>query len=688
MKICVLMTIFFPLLGGIFVGFLGSLWSLLSTRLCQIITTGLVFLSAGFSLCLFKTIGLDHEVLMIPLFSWVECGNCHISFAFYVDTVSLVMMCVITLISALVHLYSIGYMARDQKIPKFMAYLSIFTFFMLLLVMAPNLVQMFLGWEGVGLFSYLLIGFWYTKPEAILAAQKAFIVNRIADLAFIFALGLIYIEFKTFDIPFILESLSLKTHVFSNFEGVLSGCDVVCLLFVIAAMGKSAQIGFHTWLADAMEGPTPVSALIHAATMVTAGVFLIVRLSPLFEKAGIANSVLVVVGASTAFFASMVACAQNDIKRLIAYSTCSQVGYMFFSAGLAGYAASMFHLYTHAFFKALLFLGAGSVIHALSNEQNLWRMGGIARSIPVTYVLLWVGSLALMGIPIFSGYYSKETILEMAWGASGWLGNFAFWMGTCSVLLTAFYSGKLLFLTFHGKIRADERVMAHIHESPPVMIIPLVILSLGAILAGYIGYGLFIENKNFFWGGALTLHLQELTLSHFHTLEWKKKSMAFLFPQGAGLLGISLAFIFYIWKTSLPEKLSKQFHELYIFISNKCFFDEFYQIIFVRPLFVCGNFLWRQGDRYGIDKYGPQRITQSVLWISKKVSSFQTGFIPQYAFIMIAGLMIASLVGIGISSEVLVEKAFYNFPGSVQRFFNEKITSKCILSNKVKVENL
>ncbi len=658
MTVYAVVATFSPLLGGCIAGLFGCLWPIMSMRLCQIITTGSVFLSAFCAFFLFKKVGLDHAVIVYPLFSWIEIGSLQVVFSLYIDTLAVVMMGIVTFISALVHLYSIGYMARDPGISRFMTYLSLFTFFMLFLVVSSNLVQLFLGWEGVGLLSYLLIGFWYTKPEANLAAQKAFIMNRVADLAFIGALGLIYAIVGSFEIPVIIDNFSLlKSTVFSGFGGSVSVLEVLCFLLVIAAMGKSAQIGFHTWLADAMEGPTPVSALIHAATMVTAGVFLILRCSALFEGAPFARSALILIGALTAFFGSMVAMTQNDIKRVIAYSTCSQVGYMFFSAGLLGYAASMFHLCTHAFFKALLFLGAGSVIHAFSNEQNLWKMGGAAKLIPVTYALMWVGSLALMGIPFFSGYYSKETILEIAWGSSGLMGSLAFWMGLLSVLFTAFYSGRLLFLVFHGKARADERVMAHLHESPPIMIVPLLILSVGAILGGYVGYGLFIENKHLFWGNSFNTHFEEVILASLHFLNEKNAFIVHVFPQIMAMIGLFLAFVFYIWKTTLPRKLKKQFSELYLFIYNKWFFDELYEILFVKPIWSCGNFFWKQGDRQSIDG-GLNGVAKAIYWFSARVKRLQTGFIPHYTFVMVVGLMTASTWGLLQFSNISFKDVF------------------------------
>lgn len=639
MDVLTLIVVFFPLVGAAVSGCFGRF---LGNRICQFSTTGLVIISALVSVILFIQVGLKGHHIFVPLFSWIEIGKLQVGFELYVDTLTVVMMIVVTMVSSAVHVYSIGYMARDNGIPRFMSFLSLFTFFMLILVSSANLLQLFLGWEGVGVASYFLIGFWYTKAAANAAAQKAFLMNRIADLGFILGIAALYFVFKSFDFQTIFRMAPFLTdHTFSFFGVKISSLTVICLLFFIGMMGKSAQIGFHTWLADAMEGPTPVSALIHAATMVTAGVFLIARLSPLYEMSPFALSIVVVVGSVTTFFAGSIALTQNDIKRVIAYSTCSQLGYMFVAAGLSSYSASIFHLFTHAFFKALLFLGAGSLIHALSNEQDLRKMGGVARLIPMTYISMWIGSLALAGIPFFAGFYSKETILEIAWGVSHWTGQFSFWICLSSAFLTAFYSWRLLFLAFHGAPRADERVMAHVHESPPVMLIPLFFLSIGAVFAGYLGYGLFIENIHNFWGNSLVVSIQEMIFATLHSLEKMEHYMLQVLPQLVTFSGIGLAFVFYISRKELPQRLSLQFRELYSFLYNKWYFDELYDFLFVRPTWVIGNILWQKGDRQTIDGLGPRGLTYIVGRLSHKMSRFQTGFLPRYIVVMLMGVIFA-----------------------------------------------
>ncbi|MBM3565809.1 MAG: NADH-quinone oxidoreductase subunit L, partial [Alphaproteobacteria bacterium] len=466
-------AIFLPLLGAAIAGAI-SFWPAADAdakhrldRLAQFVTCGAMVLAGVLSAFIFKAVALDGEPRTIELFTWIDSGALEIAWALKFDTLTAVMVLVVCNVAALIHIYSVGYMAHDNSVPRFMSYLSLFTFFMLMLVTADNLVQMFFGWEGVGLASYLLIGFWYERPSANAAAIKAFVVNRVGDFGFALGILLVFVLFQSvsFDVIFAAAPSKANT-VIHIFGGDFNAMTVACLLLFVGAMGKSAQLGLHTWLPDAMEGPTPVSALIHAATMVTAGVFMVARLSPLFELSDTALAVVTVVGASTAIFAATVGCVQNDIKRVIAYSTCSQLGYMFFACGVSAYAAGIFHLMTHAFFKALLFLGAGSVIHAMSDEQDMRRMGGIWKAVPVTYGLMWIGSLALAGVPPFAGFYSKDIVLEAAFAANTFVGQYAFWMGIAAAFLTAFYSWRLLIMTFHGKPRADEHVMAHVHESP------------------------------------------------------------------------------------------------------------------------------------------------------------------------------------------------------------------------------
>ena len=482
--------VFLPLIGAITAGFFGR-W--IGDRGAQIVTCTLLVVSALLSLVAFNDVALGHGGAHIQLFTWFASGDFTASWAIRVDTLTAVMLVVVTGVSSLVHIYSVGYMSHDPSIPRFQSYLSLFTFAMLMLVTADNFVQLFFGWEGVGLASYLLIGFWYKKPSANAAAIKAFLVNRVGDFGFALGIFAIFMVFGTLSFDAVFSNAhQFVGHSFLFLGHKLDVLTTICILLFIGAMGKSAQLGLHTWLPDAMEGPTPVSALIHAATMVTAGVFMVCRCSPLFELSPTALSFVTFIGASTAIFAATVGVTQNDIKRVIAYSTCSQLGYMFFAAGVSAYGAAIFHLFTHAFFKALLFLGAGSVIHAMSDEQDMRNMGGIWKKIPFTYAMMLVGSLALTGVPLFAGYYSKDMIIESAYAAHTGIGDYAFVMGVAAAFLTSFYSWRLLFMTFHGKPRASEAVMHHVHELPAVMTIPLAILAAGAVAAGFLFFHYFV----------------------------------------------------------------------------------------------------------------------------------------------------------------------------------------------------
>ncbi|MBT5513929.1 MAG: NADH-quinone oxidoreductase subunit L, partial [Rhodospirillaceae bacterium] len=490
-----ILVVFLPLLGSVIAGIITFVPAEDKAKkhsldmAAQTVTCMGLLLSMAFAILVFWDVALGGNARTTELFTWIDSGALEVSWALKVDTLTSVMMIVVTVVSAMVHVYSVGYMHHDTSIPRFMSYLSLFTFFMLTLITADNLVQLFFGWEGVGLASYLLIGFWYNKPSANAAAIKAFLVNRVGDFGFALGIFAVFMLFQTAHLDTIFAAAAgKKDATFVIFGSEFHALTACCLLLFVGAMGKSAQLGLHTWLPDAMEGPTPVSALIHAATMVTAGVFMVARLSPIFEFSETALIVVTVVGATTAIFAATVACVQNDIKRVIAYSTCSQLGYMFFACGVSAYSAGIFHLMTHGFFKALLFLGAGSVIHAMSDEQDMRKMGGIWKHIKVTYVLMWIGSLALAGVPFFAGFYSKDIILEAAYGAHTGIGMYAFWLGILAAFLTAFYSWRLLFMTFHGAPRADEKTMAHVHESPKVMILPLFVLAAGACFAGYLGY--------------------------------------------------------------------------------------------------------------------------------------------------------------------------------------------------------
>ena len=606
--------------------------------LAQWITcTGLI-LSAICAVILFKDVALDGNARVTELFTWIDSGTLEVSWALRVDQLTAVMMIVVTGVSAMVHIYSCGYMHHDKSIPRFMAYLSLFTYFMLMLITSDNLVQLFFGWEGVGLASYLLIGFWYDRPSANAAAIKAFVVNRVGDFGFALGIFATFMLFDTVNLDTIFAAVPGKADATLNvFGGEFDALTVCCLLLFVGAMGKSAQLGLHTWLPDAMEGPTPVSALIHAATMVTAGVFMVARLSPMFEYSEVALTVVTIVGASTSIFAATIGCVQNDIKRVIAYSTCSQLGYMFFACGVSAYSAGIFHLMTHGFFKALLFLGAGSVIHAMSDEQDMRKMGGIWKHIKVTYILMWIGSLALAGIPPFAGFYSKDIVLEAAYGAHTGVGQYAFWLGIAAAFLTAFYSWRLIVMTFHGAPRADEHVMAHVHESPPVMVIPLLVLAVGACLGGILAYDLMVgHHMAEFWGKSI------LVLDHHKAIEnarhvptWVK-----LLPLIVGVAGIALAYLLYMFKPEIPSMIAAKFRGIYLFLLNKWYFDELYDKIFVKPSFYLGRNLWKTGDGTLIDGLGPDGVSAAVKNIARRASALQTGYLYHYAFAMLAGIVV------------------------------------------------
>ena len=631
----VYLIVFLPLLGSIIAGFWGRR---LGDKLSLYLTSSLLLISMTLSWITFWQLSSNHVDKIYPLMEWMNVGDFNIVWSLRHDMLSAVMLIVITTVSAMVHIYSIGYMSHDNSKPRFMSYLSLFTFAMLMLVTSDNLIQLFFGWEGVGLASYLLIGFWYHKPSAHTAAMKAFIVNRVGDFGFILGIIATYSVFGSlyFDEIFNdVEGLQKLSIVMFGFK--INVIELIAMLFFIGAMGKSAQIGLHTWLPDAMEGPTPVSALIHAATMVTAGVFLVCRMSPLLEFAPFALNVITIVGAMTAIFAATIGLTQFDIKRVIAYSTCSQLGYMFFAAGVSAYPASMFHLTTHAFFKALLFLGAGSVIHAMSDEQDMRKMGGIWKKIPFTYALMWVGSLALAGIPFFAGYYSKDLILEAAWAASSNSGYFAFWLGCLAAFLTAFYSWRVLLLTFHGEFNSSKEVLDHVHESPIVMLIPLFVLALGAIFSGWYFYNDFVGyNWKEFWGNSIFISEKHkaFKLAHYVPL-WVKYLPIFL-----AILGIICAYLFYILNPNLPKILSKKFSPIYNLFYNKWYFDELYDYLFVKSFIKFGNFFWKKGDEGTIDRFGPNGISNLVKNISSKSIIIQSGYIYHYAFAMLIGLVV------------------------------------------------
>lgn len=706
------LAVFSPLFAFLVAGLFGRQ---IGDKGCQFVTCASVILAALASVILFSSIIFNSDVLTdhsytLVLTRWVESGAFKADWALRIDQLSVVMMCVINIVSACVHVYSVGYMSHDPAKGRFMAYLSLFTFAMLMLVTANNLLQLFFGWEGVGLASYLLIGFWSYKHSANAAAQKAFIVNRVGDFGLALGAMGIFALFGsiTFDEIFANPEQYAQTYMyFLGFK--VHALTVICLLLFMGAVGKSAQLGLHTWLPDAMEGPTPVSALIHAATMVTAGVFLVARFSPLFEYAPFALSVVTVVGALTAFVAATIGMTQFDIKRVIAYSTMSQLGYMFFALGVSAYGAAMFHLMTHAFFKALLFLGAGSVIHAMSDEQDMRNMGGIRKEIPITYTLMWIGALALAGIPPFAGYYSKDIILEAAWADQTGVGIFAFWMGIAAAFMTAFYSWRLIFMTFHGKPRASREVMDHVHESPFVMISPLLVLAAGAIFAGHLFYGGFVgsaysdhaaiseaviegmehgsapeahditqsvkedakafeteqeEPKNeaadiiaesmhhseggrardaglnawsrqFFWQRAIYVRDQNDTLEAAHGVpSWVK-----LMPLIVGVLGILLAYIAYVVKPGLPASVASSLRPLHQLFYNKWYFDQIYEALFVRNAVRLGRIFWKFGDKELIDGLGPDGFAYLSRKTGSAFSKFQSGFVYQYAFVMMIALV-------------------------------------------------
>jgi len=626
-------VVFLPLLGAIIAGFFGRK---IGDKGAQIVTSGLVGLSALLSVAIFIEVVLNEHPVTVHLLSWIVSGDLDVDWALRFDTLTAVMLIVVNTVSFMVHVYSIGYMHHDPSVPRFQSYLSLFTFAMLMLVTADNLVQLFFGWEGVGLASYLLIGFWYEKPSACAAAIKAFVVNRVGDFGF--ALGIFGVFVLTGSLTFdaIFAAVPDKAATIFHVFGLNANAVTVCsLLLFVGAMGKSAQLGLHTWLPDAMEGPTPVSALIHAATMVTAGVFMVARMSPLFEYSETALTVVTLVGAATALFAATVGCVQNDIKRIIAYSTCSQLGYMFFAIGVSAYPAAVFHLFTHAFFKALLFLGAGSVIHAMSDEQDIRRMGGIWKHIPLTYTLMLVGSVALAGIPPFAGYWSKDFILEAAWGANTTVGQVAYCAGVIAAFLTAFYSWRLLILTFHGKPRADEHVMAHVHESPAVMTVPLLVLAAGAIFAGWVGHESFVgEGMEHFWAKAIFLLDDHGAMHNAHHVP----EFIALLPTGVAVAGIFLAYVMYSWIPSLPGLVAGQFQGIYRFVLNKWYFDELYDRIFVKPAFWLGEGMWKGGDGALIDGVGPDGVAAATRDIARRVSALQSGYLYHYAFAMLIGV--------------------------------------------------
>ncbi len=621
--------LFLPLLASIISGFFGKI---IGDRFSELITSLLVSISAILSIIIFyKVLANGYENNLIVA-TWLNSGSLNVNWSIKIDTLSSVMLLVVTFISALVHIYSIGYMSHDPHKPRFMAYLSLFTFSMLTLVTSDNFLQLFFGWEGVGLCSYFLIGFWYKKDSANSAAIKAFLVNRVGDFGFALGIFLIFYLFGNINYTEVFNQIpTIKEQEISILGIKFNAINLICTLLFIGAMGKSAQILLHTWLPDAMEGPTPVSALIHAATMVTAGVFLVVRCSPIFEYSEFALSLVTVVGMITAIFAASVALVQNDIKKIIAYSTCSQLGYMFFAAGVGAYNVAMFHLFTHAFFKALLFLGSGSVIHAFKDEQDITKMGGVWKKLPYTYAFMVIGTLALTGFPFLSGYYSKDAIIEFAYLRGNTAGYWAATIGVFTALLTSIYSWRLIFKTFHGNYNNKNFEIANIHESPPVILIPLFILSIGAISSGFIFKDLFIgyEKTYIFWQDSI-LFLEPL--SKDHPPNW----FIFLTPALV-LLSIPLSYYLFLKNIKITEELVNMNKPLYNFLKNKWYFDELYEFILINPTKKIGLFFWKKIDLAFIDRFGPDGISNLIKNFSFKAVKFQSGFIYQYAFVMLIG---------------------------------------------------
>src|SRR6201747_1345436 len=634
--------VFLPLLGSAIAGLFGRL---IGNRASELVTTGLLFVSAALSVIAFNDVALQGHSYIMPILPWIHSGAFVADGTVRIDSITAVMLVVVTGVSSLVHLYSIGYMHEDPHRPRFFSYLSLFTFAMLMLVTANNFLQLFFGWEGVGLASYLLIGFWYTRPSANAAAIKAFIVNRVGDFGFALGIFAVFMLIGSVDLDTIFgaaQGLTGKTIDFFGWHA--DALTLTCLLLFMGAMGKSAQFLLHTWLPDAMEGPTPVSALIHAATMVTAGVFMVARLSPLFELAPNAQAFVMFIGATTAIFAATIGLVQNDIKRIVAYSTCSQLGYMFVAMGAGAYSVGIFHLFTHAFFKALLFLGSGSVIYAMHHEQDIRNMGGLKDRIPYTYIVMVIGTLALTGFPLTAGYFSKDAIIESAFV---WHNPFAFYGFLMTVIaagLTSFYSWRLIFKTFHGEPHDQEHYEAA-HEAPIWMLIPIGILAAGSILAGF-------PFKELFAGHGVEEFFRDSVKMHSGIIDEMHhipQSIAFL-PTLMMALGFVVSYLFYIRRPYLPVELARQHQMLYQFLLNKWYFDELYDFIFVRPAKWIGGFLWKKGGGFVIDGFGPDGVSARVLDITRNVVKLQTGYLYHYAFAMligVAGLITWFMFGMG-----------------------------------------
>ena len=623
------LILFLPLFGSFISAFF---YKKIGDRTCQIITSAFIVTGAILSsIILLETIKTG-KVYEYPIFNWITSGSLKLHWSIYVDSLTAVMLVVVNSVSALVHIYSIGYMSHDPHKPRFMSYLSLFTFMMLSLITADNFLQLFFGWEGVGLASYLLIGFWFKKETANNASMKAFIVNRVGDLGLLIAMFLIFKTFGTLNFSEVFSQAAEQSkNSIKIFGGEYNLITTICVFLFIGAMGKSAQIFLHTWLPDAMEGPTPVSALIHAATMVTAGVFLVARCSPLFEYSQYALNLVAFVGATTAIFAASIAIVQTDIKRIIAYSTCSQLGYMFFAAGMGAYNVAIFHLFTHAFFKALLFLGAGSVIHAFHDEQNIEKMGGVWKKIPLTYALMLIGTLALTGFPLLAGFYSKDAIIESAYFSKSLFAGYAFVIGLTTAFITSIYSWRLIFKTFHGKYN-NTMSFEKVHESGPVMLIPLLLLAVGAIFSGYVFHGIFIGENTQFWGKAIFFLKQTV---HGHPPLW----LLILIPTLV-ISAIPLSFILFLKRQDIVEGFINNNKPFYNFLVKKWYFDELYDSIFVKSFRGIGTFLWQRGDVKTIDAYGPDGVAKVVKNLSDRASSIQSGYLYHYATVILIGVVL------------------------------------------------
>jgi len=623
-----LSILFLPLIASIISGFFGRY---IGDRNSEIVTSVLVSISAILSIYVLYEVIANNFQENIVIATWINSGSLNVNWSMNIDPLSAIMLVVVTSVSALVHIYSIGYMSHDPHKPRFMAYLSLFTFAMLMLVTSDNFIQLFFGWEGVGLCSYFLIGFWFKKESANAAAIKAFVVNRVGDFGFALGIFLIFYLFGTVNYSEVFEqipTITEKNLVFLGFD--INAIDLVCLLLFIGAMGKSAQILLHTWLPDAMEGPTPVSALIHAATMVTAGVFLVVRCSPIYEYSELALNIITIVGMTTALFAASVALVQTDIKKIIAYSTCSQLGYMFFATGVGAYNIAMFHLFTHAFFKALLFLGSGSVIHAFKDEQDINKMGGVWKHLPYTYAMMIIGTLALTGFPFLSGFYSKDAIIEFAYLRDNTTGYYAAGIGIFTAFLTSIYSWRLIFKTFHGEFNNEKMKINETHESPLVMLIPLVLLSIGAIFAGMLFKDLFAgHGLSSFWNQSI-FFLEPLSSEHPPT--W-----FLLLTPILVTLSIPISYYLFVKNKKVVEGIVQVNQPLYKFLKNKWYFDELYEVIFIKSSKTIGSFLWKFCDVRIIDGFGPDGISNLIKKFSQKANKFQSGFIYQYAFVMLLG---------------------------------------------------